>query len=109
MFFFLILYFFLAASTKSLNKKVNFRDFYPNLSDEGFDLLTKLLSIDPKQRLTANEVLEHPYLVKYRDPITETTAISPLDFDFEKKVNKMKHFNIVALIYNYNVHYHRAL
>jgi len=37
------------------------REKFPNLSDNGFDLLNKMLTYDPKKRITANEALKHPY------------------------------------------------
>ncbi|KAM7273443.1 hypothetical protein ACFE04_028107 [Oxalis oulophora] len=38
------------------------RDPWPNVSDNAKDLVKKMLDPDPKQRLTAKEVLEHPWL-----------------------------------------------
>ncbi len=66
--------------------KINFRDEYPNLSDSGFDLLKSLLAIDPNERLTATQALEHSYLTQYRDPVTEISVPESFDFSFEQKV-----------------------
>ncbi|XP_022856925.1 calcium-dependent protein kinase 32-like [Olea europaea var. sylvestris] len=42
---------------------VNFkRDPWPKVSDRAKDLVKKMLNPDPKQRLTAQEVLDHPWL-----------------------------------------------
>ncbi|KAL7097928.1 hypothetical protein ACP275_10G173700 [Erythranthe tilingii] len=42
---------------------VNFtRDPWPLVSDKAKDLVKKMLNPDPKQRLTAQEVLDHPWL-----------------------------------------------
>lgn len=38
------------------------------MDTEGLDFLRKLLVFNPKQRLTAEEALEHPYLKDFHDP-----------------------------------------
>ncbi|CAI9787546.1 unnamed protein product [Fraxinus pennsylvanica] len=38
------------------------RDPWPRVSDRAKDLVKKMLNSDPKQRLTAQEVLDHPWL-----------------------------------------------
>lgn len=35
---------------------------FPTASDEGLDMVYKLLQFNPKKRLTAEEALAHPYM-----------------------------------------------
>lgn len=57
-----------------INKKASFeKDFKPLMSEQSFDLAQKMLTLVPEKRLTADEVLEHPYFTT--DPQPE-----PLDF-----------------------------
>jgi len=44
------------------------RRYVPSLSDSGFDLLTKLLSLNPQNRISASEALSHPYFSEYPLP-----------------------------------------
>lgn len=39
------------------------KDFFPSVRDDAIDLLSKLLTIDPSQRMTATEALNHPYFL----------------------------------------------
>jgi serine/threonine protein kinase len=42
-------------------KPTDLRKCVPNASAEAIDLLSKMLILDPNERATAEEVLEHPY------------------------------------------------
>ena len=44
-------------------KTVDLAHICPNLNANGVDLLTKLLCLDPKNRPTCREALEHPYFI----------------------------------------------
>ena len=37
------------------------KEVCPNLSEQGCDLLDKLLQYDPSKRLSASQALEHPF------------------------------------------------
>ena len=39
------------------------------------DLLEKMLVLDPDNRITANDALQHPYISKYHDPEDEVCFI----------------------------------
>lgn len=52
-----------------VNKASNFaKEFKPILSELSFDLAEKLLQLDPKKRLSAEEALEHPYFTTDPQP-----------------------------------------
>lgn len=48
------------------------------------DLIKKLLTWDPKQRLSAAEALKHPFFGNNDEPITKSIDIPSFDFEFEK-------------------------
>ncbi|KAG8342776.1 Protein tyrosine kinase Protein kinase domain [Trypanosoma vivax] len=54
-----------------------FSEFFPMATPEASDLLSKLLVFHPAKRLTAKEVIEHPYFAKFRDPKAEAVAQEP--------------------------------
>ena len=47
----------------------NWKNVLPNLDDDGIDLISKLLELDPEKRILAPEALEHPF---FKD-LDETT------------------------------------
>ena len=60
----------------------------PNGSPEALDLISKLITYDPDERLTAKEALQHPFLAEIYDPeddsdIIEKEPVNYYDFEFE--------------------------
>ncbi|GAC72447.1 mitogen-activated protein kinase [Moesziomyces antarcticus T-34] len=64
-----------------LRKRRDFRTLFPKASPEAIDFLQKTLTFDPRNRLTVEECLQHPYLSAYHDPDDEPGA-PRLDPDF---------------------------
>ena len=66
-------------------KPADFRILFPHASETACDLLRRLLSFDPDQRLTVNEAIQHPYLETLHCMEDEPTGepLSKLDYDFE--------------------------
>eukprot|EP01121_Diplochlamys_sp_Union-15-3_P012689 TRINITY_DN3839_c0_g2_i1.p1 TRINITY_DN3839_c0_g2~~TRINITY_DN3839_c0_g2_i1.p1 ORF type:complete len:105 (-),score=22.82 TRINITY_DN3839_c0_g2_i1:6-320(-) len=46
--------------------KVDFKTTVPNLNDQGYDLLEKLLTYDPQKRISAKNALKHPYFEGFK-------------------------------------------
>ncbi|TMW67487.1 hypothetical protein Poli38472_011107 [Pythium oligandrum] len=55
----------------------------PTASTDALDLMSRLLAFDPRQRLSIDEALAHPFLRAYRKPEMENLATAPFDFSFE--------------------------
>jgi len=49
----------------------NINAMFPNLSENGVNLLTRMLTYDPSKRITAQKALNHPY---FTEPPFPTTA-----------------------------------
>ena len=60
------------------------REVVPDASDSALDLLRRLLHFSPKERCTAQEALEHPYLADYHDVDDEPSCPNMFTFNFEE-------------------------
>lgn len=60
----------------------------PQAPPAALDLLSKLFTYDPGERLTARQVLQHPFFEEVYDPqnddqIIEGSPVNYYDFEFE--------------------------
>ncbi|TPX68509.1 hypothetical protein SpCBS45565_g03076 [Spizellomyces sp. 'palustris'] len=53
----------------------NLRSRFPYLTENGLNLMTKLLTYDPEQRITAEEALRHPYFTE--NPLPKDPSLFP--------------------------------
>ena len=79
--------------TWRVTSKSKLRELFPiasftsgvTLSDSGFDLLTRFLTFDPKQRISAKKALEHVWFLE--SPLPSSQESMP-KFDFSGKNEK---------------------
>ena len=69
-------------------KRKGWQAMIPNAPHDALDLLAKLFTWDPAQRLTAKQVMRHPFYAELYDPkndesIKDGTPVSYFDFEFE--------------------------
>ncbi|TQD97886.1 hypothetical protein C1H46_016411 [Malus baccata] len=64
---------------------------WPSISDEAKDLIKKMLAMDPRRRLTASQVLEHPWMRKEASdkPIDSAVLIRMKQFRAMNKLKKL--------------------
>ncbi len=55
----------------------------PGAPPVALDLISRLLCVDPLQRLSADEALRHPFLAKYYQAEYETVAEQTLDDSYD--------------------------
>jgi serine/threonine protein kinase len=53
---------------------VSWKAHFPQGNAKGLDLLAKLLSFDPSERISCEQALEHPYLAVWHDPNDEPSC-----------------------------------
>ncbi|KAI9003682.1 kinase-like domain-containing protein [Gaertneriomyces semiglobifer] len=73
-------------------RKIPWTQLYPRAPPSALDLLEKLLTFDPAQRITVEQALAHPYLEAYHDEEDEPVHDRVFDFGFEgvEDVGEMK-------------------
>jgi mitogen-activated protein kinase 1/3 len=84
----------------------DFSQIFKGANPHAIDLLRKMLTYDPEERITVNDALAHPYLNQLHFPDDEpiTEQVSPYDFDFEKFSLRKEDFK--DLIYEEIMLYH---
>nr|PIS51110.1 mitogen-activated protein kinase MKC1 [[Candida] auris] len=61
-------------------RRVPFSELFPNANPLALDLLEKMLTLDPHQRITVDEALKHPYMSVWHDPNDEPECKVKFDF-----------------------------
>ncbi|KAF9592984.1 hypothetical protein IFM89_019561 [Coptis chinensis] len=72
---------------KQLKKcpRLSLASVFPHVHSEAIDLVEKMLTFDPTQRITVEEALAHPYLARLHNTDYEPICPKPFSFDFEKQ------------------------
>ncbi|KAJ1933213.1 mitogen activated protein kinase [Linderina macrospora] len=86
----------------SLKQKVNFSELFPTASPLAIDLMEKMLTFNPKKRITVEEALAHDYLAQYHDDNDEPVS-QPLPhnfFDFDNYKEKLSIEQLKVLMWN---------
>ncbi|KAG8731727.1 hypothetical protein FRC12_019603, partial [Ceratobasidium sp. 428] len=65
-----------------------FKTLFPQADDHALDLLSKLVTFDPANRLTVLEALKHPYLEAYHDPDDEPEC--EIRYENWKEIEKLE-------------------
>ncbi|NP_001013469.2 mitogen-activated protein kinase 7 [Danio rerio] len=58
---------------------------YPQAEPSALNLLAAMLRFDPRERISACQALEHPYLSKYHDPDDEPVCVPAFNFEFDRQ------------------------
>jgi serine/threonine protein kinase len=73
--------------TKNTWRRLSLEEMIPSAPKDAIDLISKLLTYDPNQRLSAKEVLDHPFISELVNPedamIKKGKPIGLFDFEFE--------------------------
>jgi mitogen-activated protein kinase 7 len=71
-------------------RKVHYSELFPTANPLALDLLEKMLTLDPYERITVEEALNHPYLSVWHDPQDEPECQIKFDFKSFETVDDMK-------------------
>ncbi|KAJ2629938.1 hypothetical protein H4R22_003020, partial [Coemansia sp. RSA 1290] len=77
------------STHKDLSKRLDRRlRAFEGMTDSAFDLLLKMLTLDPSQRITATEALSHPYFSEHPPP--KDPSIVPVTCEVSDRFNYMR-------------------
>ncbi|GMH06499.1 hypothetical protein Nepgr_008339 [Nepenthes gracilis] len=63
---------------------------YPDADPLAIDLLQRMLTFDPSERITVTEALQHPYMSDLYDPTLDAPALFPIDLDIDENSDEQK-------------------
>ncbi|XP_031272770.1 mitogen-activated protein kinase homolog MMK1 [Pistacia vera] len=66
------------------HNRQSFTEKFASVHPLAIDLVEKMLTFDPRQRITVEDALAHPYLASLHDISDEPVCMSPFSFDFEQ-------------------------
>ncbi|RDX76579.1 Mitogen-activated protein kinase-like MMK1, partial [Mucuna pruriens] len=67
-----------------LYRRQSFQEKFQHVHLEAIDLVEKMLTFDPRKRITVEDALAHPYLTSLHDISDEPVCMTPFSFDFEQ-------------------------
>ena len=82
--------------------KPNLFEMFKGCNELGIDLLSKMLVFNPNNRITAQEILDHPYLATYHDPQDEPIGkpIPSSFFEFDNYKDVLTTKDLKKLLWN---------
>jgi len=69
--------------TLKLSEPITFEKLCPGICSDGADLLSRLLEPNPRDRISVDDALAHPFLSNFRDQSTELEC-DPFDIAYER-------------------------
>jgi serine/threonine protein kinase len=62
------------------------RDVLPNEDKNMVDLLDKIFQVNPNKRPTADEIMKHPFLTRFRGRVCEKLPEKPIKIQYDRKL-----------------------
>jgi len=81
------------------NAQHRFEKRFESCPPVAVDLLRKMLTFDPKKRITVDDALDHPYLSALHCPEDEPTTDPVSAYDFEFEIYDLKREDYKDLLY----------
>jgi mitogen-activated protein kinase 1/3 len=87
----------------SYTRGIPFSQLFPQADPLAIDLLQKMIVLDPTERITASEALQHPYMSDLYDPRCNPPARVPIDLNIDENCGEQI---IREMMWNEMLHYH---